>query len=446
MRNDDVTFKDLSIFSTQGSSGVVGLLDYTTTALGKKVLHKHIKNPPQSYEQLQQLQNVVKYWAANTDKWPKVITNGTLVMLEKFFEAADNLTAPPSKLMAFVSEAFQKFFNKGEYFFTQFSVSHISDFLKGCSQLVAILKEEQVPIVLQEELKAIESELSHPLVLALIAVNKDTSYREQAKLSYHARRELKNRIERLMRHYTKMDAWQAMAVATIKRGWAFPDLLPAQQLCFEAKGLMHPLLTAPQPYDIRFDNAQNFLVLTGANMSGKTTFMRSIGVAALLAHAGMGVPAKSLRTSFFSGIITNMHVEDNLVKGESYFFAEVKRMKQTAEKLLRQQPHLVLMDELFKGTNVHDAYECTKAVVTGLLNRPEHLKILSTHLYEVANHFNEREDVLFSYFVTHMVEGDNFHFNYELKEGISQDRIGFKILQKEGVLQMLNADKSSRDS
>jgi DNA mismatch repair ATPase MutS len=151
----------------------------------------------------------------------------------------------------------------------------------------------------------------------------------------------------------------------------------------------------------------------------------------------MGVPAKAMRISFLHGIITNMHVEDNILKGESYFFAEVKRMKHTAERLVQHESHLVLMDELFKGTNVHDAYECTRAVVEGLLQRPNHLMVLSTHLYEVAQHFSERKDILFAYFVTRMSEDGNYQFSYELKPGISNDRIGYRILQKEGVLDLL---------
>jgi DNA mismatch repair ATPase MutS len=151
----------------------------------------------------------------------------------------------------------------------------------------------------------------------------------------------------------------------------------------------------------------------------------------------MGVPAKSMKLSFLQGIITNMHVEDDLLKGESYFFAEVKRMKHTAEKLLQPLPHLVLMDELFKGTNVHDAYECTRAIVEGLLNRPHHMMVLSTHLYEVAQYFSSRSDIIFSYFETQMGDNENYRFSYQLKDGISNDRIGYRILQKEGVLDLL---------
>ena len=206
---------------------------------------------------------------------------------------------------------------------------------------------------------------------------------------------------------------------------------------FETEKLYHPLLLTPVPYTRNMGNKHNFLVLTGANMSGKTTFMRALGVSALLAHLGMGVPAARLRISFLQGIITNMHVEDNILKGESYFFAEVQRMKQTAEKLLQDKPHLVLMDELFKGTNVHDAYECTRGVMEGLLNHKGHLMMLSTHLYEVAREFSENKEIIFSYFVTELANDESYHFTYELKPGISNDRIGYRILQKEGVIALL---------
>jgi DNA mismatch repair ATPase MutS len=157
-----------------------------------------------------------------------------------------------------------------------------------------------------------------------------------------------------------------------------------------------------------------------------------------MAHLGMAVPATDLRMGFLHGVITNMHVEDNLLKGESYFFAEVLRMKHTATQLLQQGAHLVLMDELFKGTNVHDAYECTRAVIEGLLKHKNHLMVLSTHLYEVAHIFKDRDDIVFAYFVTNLATDGSYRFTYELKQGISDDRIGYRILQREGVIALLN--------
>ena len=437
MQNDKTTLRDLSIFTSDGSEGVFGLINRTSTQAGQDMLRKHIQQPPATYENLREVQDTVKFWSAHTDLWPKIILNGTIVMVDKFFESADNITTPPDGFTMMLNAFFQKLFNKQEYFFIQFSLSHLSDFLKGCTQLVEIADMPGVPPLLLRELNTMKDELQQRLTAQITGITKQTKYAELAQLNYKARREMKNMVSRLIHSYAKLDAWQSMAKATTEQRWVFPELLPAIPLCFEASGLSHPLLQQPVSYDIAFDKNRNFLLLTGANMSGKTTFMRSLGVGALLAHLGMGVPAKSLKISFLQGVITNMQAEDNILNGESYFFAEVQRMKQTAEKLLKREPHLVLMDELFKGTNVHDAYECTKAVIEGLLNHDNHLMILSTHLYEVAQQFSNNTGILFSYFVTTMSADGNYQFTYELKPGISNDRIGYLILQKEGVIDLL---------
>lgn len=441
MQHDKTTLNDLSIFASDGVD-VFSLIDHTSTQAGRDMLRKHIQQPPASFDALREMQDVVKFFSKHLDVWPTVISNGTLVMLEKYFETADATTAPPSGFNLLIGSLFSKLLNKNEVFFTQFSLTHIADLIKGCQQLVTLLEKDAVPDLLDRELKAIQQELEHRLTAELVLVDKKTPYKELARLNYKARREMKHAIYRLMYHYARLDAWQSMAKATLKNKWVFPELVTGTKICMEADELYHPLLSQPIPYTVSFNDQKNFMLLTGANMSGKTTFMRALGVGALLAHTGMGVPAKALRISFLQGIITNMHVEDNLMRGESYFFAEVLRVKHTAQKLLQPGSHLVLMDELFKGTNVHDAYECTRAIVEGLLQRSGHLMILSTHLYEVAQHFHDRKDILFEYFVTQMDESGNYHFSYELHEGISNDRIGYRILQKEGVIDMLKQHKA----
>lgn len=439
MQNDKTTLKDLS-FMPGGSGGLFELIDHTLTQMGRDALRKMVLSPPENFDELARVQEVVKFMTDRVAFLPPVISNGTLVMLESFFEAADHTTPPPKGFAMLFSSFFQKIFNNHDYTLNQFSVSHISDFLKGVNELVGQLEHKHIPAKLQAALEELQKEMaSHPLTKDLLAVTKHTPYKDLARLSYLARRSLKNPVYRMMKHYAKLDAWYALAKATKANGWAFPVLQPAYPVCLKASGLYHPLLQAPVTYDADFDGKHNFMMLTGANMSGKTTFMRALGVAALLAHLGMGVPAKAMEVSFLQGIITNMHVEDNIMLGESYFFAEVQRIKQTAEKLLQPQPHLVLMDELFKGTNVHDAYECTRAVVDALLQHKHHLMILSTHLYEVAQQFNETSDIIFSYFITDLTTEGHYSFTYQLKPGISNDRIGYRILQKEGVIDLLKA-------
>jgi DNA mismatch repair ATPase MutS len=436
MQNDKTTLKDLSIFTGAGED-VASLIDRTTTGAGREALRQYIRNPPDTFERLQAMQAVVRWWRDNPAHWTATISNGTLVLLEKFFDSADNESAAPAGFSMILGNVLQRLLNRNQYTFVQFSLTHISDFLKGCTELVTLLKEEALPAVLAMELKMMEGELQHPLVPLLIHVDKNTPYNTLSRLAYRARRELKNATFRLLEHYARLDAWQSMGAATTALNWNFPRLSPALPVRLEARELYHPLLPTPVPYSMSFNKEQHFLLLTGANMSGKTTFMRALGVGALLAHLGMGVPAGYMEISFLQGIITNMHVEDSLLRGESYFFAEVQRMKGTAQKISGDQPHLVLMDELFKGTNVHDAYECTRAVVEGLMRHPHHLMILSTHIHEVAHHFETRSDVLFAYFVTTMGDDGSFRFTYELRPGISNDRIGYRILLQEGVIDLL---------
>ncbi len=437
MQNDKTTLKDLSFFTADGNGGVFALIDRTTTQVGRDMLLKHLYRPADTYERLLDVQATIKFWVDNDKLWPTIILNGTIVMLEKYFDSADAATAPPTGVALALNTLFQKILNKREYFFTQFSISHLSDFFKGCTQLAAISDIPGIPAMLHRETLAIKEELNHRLTADIMDVTKQTKYAELLHLGYRARREMKGMVERLIASYARIDAWRGMARATVEHKWVFPDLQPASPVCLDTRGLRHPLLERPVAYDIKLNYNQNFLVLTGANMSGKTTFMRALGVGALLAHLGMGAPADYMRISFLHGVITNMQVEDNIHRGESYFFAEVQRMKQTAEKLLQPQPQLALMDELFKGTNVHDAYECTKAVMDGLMNHPNHLMILSTHLYEVAQQFSATADVQLAYFVTSIATDGAYEFTYELRQGISNDRIGYRILQKEGVIDLL---------
>ena len=171
-------------------------------------------------------------------------------------------------------------------------------------------------------------------------------------------------------------------------------------------------------------------------MAGKSTFIKAVGTAVFLAHLGMGVPAKSLRLSLFDGILSNINVVDDISKGESYFYNEVQRIKATVTKVSDGRKWLILVDELFKGTNVEDAMKCSSTVIEGLLKIKNSIFILSTHLYEIGEALKKYPNITFNYFET-LVQDDQLMFNYQLKEGISNDRLGYLILKNEGVVEML---------
>ena len=171
-------------------------------------------------------------------------------------------------------------------------------------------------------------------------------------------------------------------------------------------------------------------------MAGKSTFIKSIGLAVFLAHTGMGVPAQEMQLTFFDGLLSNINVVDNVVKGESYFYNEVQRIKTTITRINNGKKWLILIDELFKGTNVQDAMKCSSTVIEGLLKIRNSLFILSTHLYEIGEDLKKYPNINFRYFET-SVKDEQLEFSYQLKEGISNDRLGYLILKKEGVVELL---------
>jgi DNA mismatch repair protein MutS len=234
----------------------------------------------------------------------------------------------------------------------------------------------------------------------------------------------------------RLDAWYGMAVTRKKQDLRFPDFVDVPEPLVEAKGLYHLLLDKPVAYDVTLNKQTNFLFLTGANMAGKSTFIKSVGTAVFLAHTGMGVPAEHMRLCLFDGILSNINVIDNIAKGESYFFNEVQRIKATINKVNDGRKWLILIDELFKGTNVQDAMKCSLAVIQGLLKIKNSVFILSTHLYEIGEQLKQYPNISFNYFET-IVDADQLSFNYRLRDGISNDRLGYLILKKEGVVKML---------
>ena len=236
--------------------------------------------------------------------------------------------------------------------------------------------------------------------------------------------------------YSNMDAYQSLARVFVAEDLCFPNFTTAATAYIEATGCYHPLLETPTPYNISLEKDSNFLFLTGANMAGKSTFIKAVGISVYLAHLGMGVPAKTMELTLFDGLLSNINVMDNIIKGESYFYNEVKRIKNTIEKINDGKNWLILIDELFKGTNVEDAMKCSTAVIEGLRKIKPSLFILSTHLYEIGANLKQYANIQFKYFETNVDDGE-LVFNYQLKEGISDDRLGYLILKREGVVDLL---------
>lgn len=432
---DQKTLQDLAIFHPSG--GLFEKINLCTTLGGTAVLKKYITTPPADFESLKSLQTAVRYWSEHAEKWCEQVNNGTMLMVDKFFTATDAVAQKPSGLSLMIDKLVRNIIPGHEQSLFKFAITQVMTFVKGCADLVAQHLKADTAVYLQQLLQELQHYLAIERVQSLVQTPSDASYKTLLTLSYYTRKELKNTLFSMVAIFEQLDALRAMGMASHQHHWTFPELLPATASTFEAIELYHPLLENPIPYSLHFHPEQNFMFLTGANMSGKSTLIRSLGICAYLAHIGMAVPAKEVRISYLDTIISNMQIEDNIYKGESYFFAEVQRIKKTAQQIVQTPYNLVLMDELFKGTNVHDAYECAQAVIQALVKSKTNIMALSTHLYELGQQFEEQSNIQFKYCETTLGADQHFHFTYQLKEGVSNDRIGYIVLQKEGVLDLL---------
>ena len=435
MQVDKTTLDDLSIFHTEEELSVLHKLDFTRTAGGKEWLRLLIGTPLNDFQKVLQTQEFLKNIISIHNEWPETISNGTIMVIERFYET--RLEPIPSHPNPFNSISY-KIINGPDYSLLKYSVHHFITFVKGIHEISNLLSRNQQPSIMQTIAERMNRIMLKEKIKEILSIGdaRELNTRRMLEIGGWFRRHFKNDAFELIDLYTRLDAYYSLATACINYDLKFPKFIDSPLPHFAAKELYHLLLESPVSYDVLLNEEKNFLFLTGANMAGKSTFIKAVGIVSYMAHIGMGVPAASLELTLYDGLLSNIHMQDNIMKGESYFFNEVQRIRKTIEKISDGRKWMILIDELFKGTNVEDAMKCSTVVIEGLRKIKHTSFILSTHLYEIGVGLRQYPNIDFQYFETGM-EDEQLSFNYKLHEGISNDRLGYLILKKEGVVKLL---------
>ncbi|HSQ43657.1 MAG TPA: hypothetical protein VLM16_01595 [Ginsengibacter sp.] len=435
METDKTTLNDLAVFQHDEEFSIFHKLNFTRTVGGREKLRHIFSSSLKEIVSIQNVQKTLQLFLEKKDEWPLSISNGSVLMIHKFYESSiDQIPPRPTVSTAY----YYKIFHAPDFSLVKYSMGHAFDFIKGMQHIIKIFMKDDAP----ENLKNILEKASiliekHQLdILASKEKTSDLSMHEMLALAHYVRYHFKQNLSELIEIYYQLDAWYGMAMAVDEFKLVFPTFIISPKPDLKVKGLYHILLNKPVAYDLDLDENSNFVFLTGANMAGKSTFIKAVGGAVFLAHIGMGVPAESMELCLFDGLLSNINVVDNVAKGESYFYNEVQRIKNTILKINDGRKWLILIDELFKGTNVLDAMKCSTVVIEGLIKIKGSLFILSTHLYEIAESLKEYPNIRFKYFETN-VENEQLSFNYNLKDGISNDRLGYLILKRERVIDLL---------
>lgn len=435
MQIDKTSFSDISIFHAEEEFSIFHKLNFTRTVGGKEWLRKFFSEPHDDLQKILGTQRVIRTLMEHVNDWPTDISNGTILVMDKFMDY--NLDPVPVRPNAFNSTAY-KWLHNADYSMSKYSIPHFADFFRGLKNIAELLEELDLPKNIRIYIDRITGLLKEPPFRQLANTEKTKKFSPAENLYYvfNIRNQYRNRVIELIDIYSRLDAWYSMAMAVKTYNLSFPEFVESSSPLVDVKGLYHILIPNPVAYDLQMDPNQNFVFLTGANMAGKSTLIKSVGAAVFLAHMGMGVPAAAMKLTLFDGLLSNINVVDNIAKGESFFFNEVQRIKHTIETVNNGRKWLVLIDELFKGTNVQDAMKCSSAVIRGLIKIKNSLFILSTHLYEIGDELKQYPNISFRFFET-IVKDDQLEFSYQLKEGISNDRIGYVILKREKVVDML---------
>ncbi len=215
-----------------------------------------------------------------------------------------------------------------------------------------------------------------------------------------------------------------------KNGFTFPT--------FSEKGIdladfYHPLLQ--DPVTNVFRTKRNVVLVNGPNMSGKSTFLKAVGLCMYLAHLGIGIPAKHGEIPFLTHFSIAINRRDDLLNGYSHFMMEILNLKKVVSQASNGSNCLAIFDELFSGTNVEDAFEICKTTINGLCQFRNSIFFISTHIQKLQE--IENPDVE-TYHIDCDLIDDVPTFTYKLRKGWSEIRVGRILFEKEGLNDMLN--------
>lgn len=229
-----------------------------------------------------------------------------------------------------------------------------------------------------------------------------------------------------------------VSLATLKHNhplMVFPQI-QSEGFVFQAKNAAHPLIPfeGRVSNDIEFSNLGNFTIVTGANMAGKSTYLRTVGANMILALCGAPVCAAQMTISPIQ-LFTSIKTKDSLVKNESYFYAELLRLQAIIEELKKGKPLFIILDEILKGTNSKDKEMGSKALVKQLIELKA-TGIIATHDLQLGSLIHTFPDSIKNRCFEVDIHDDKLHFDYKLRKGISQNLNATFLMNKMGITGM----------
>ena len=432
---DKQTIRDLELFpEKRNDKSILSVYGKTATIGGRDLLYEVFSNPRSNLEYLQNRKNEILFFVAN-DCFIK-FNSGQLDYIEWYLRSR-RVPLKDNVIDAAYDSVKNKLNPDTDYNTISEGILHIIRLLVKLGEFVEEAKSFQVPTTLENDLDKIKSFIESKSLKKVLSQSDDLSFTQINKLDYFFRVSNKNAFREFLDAVYKIDILQTLSRLIRNEGFNLPEYSSGSKPIFEVEDAIHPLLSAPISNSFTFINNSNLCFITGPNMSGKSTFLKTMGVMIYLAHLGFPVPAKKLTTSIFDGLFTTINLTDNLNLGYSHFYSEVKRVKDLVIKMNSERNLFIIFDELFRGTNVKDAYDASLEIISSLAKIRDNFFFISTHILEVAENLADNDSILFRCFESDLIDQQPV-YDFKLKEGVSRERIGLLIIKNEKIIEILD--------
>lgn len=437
---DNQTIKDLEIFVDDKSvKSIFSYYNQTKTFGGKRYLHQLMKIPISDIEELKQ-RNELTQFLVKSDFRIK-INSSQFELIEHYLRL--NISPLRNNFFdALFNDISYKISPNNNYYIIKSGVQQLVFLFNHLKEKFELLSEEELPQKLNlywNHISDLFQELGYTNSCTL---KQKISFSKLNKLDNLFRKKCKTKLYEVIQLIYELDAFISLAKVARQKNLGFPDYLNAGSPLLLIDGLYHPLLKNPVSYSIKINESTNLCFLTGPNMAGKSTFLKSVGLSIYLAHVGLPIPAKKMTTSIYHGIVSTINLSDDLNKGYSHFYSEVNRIKEIAIRLKKNKRLFVIFDELFRGTNLKDAYEASLLIIKSFAKISDCTFFISTHITEVAEKLTNLSNIQFKYFDSRLVNNIPI-YEYKLENGISSERLGLYIIKNEKIIDILDSIKKN---
>lgn len=433
---DKQTLTDLEVLSDSHSqNSIIGFYNRTFTKGGKNSLIDLIQTPISDMGALNQRVDLIHYLSENP--LDLKIRSTQLDSIDYYLNLNTQLLRG-NRVDAWLQKMSYKIKPTNSYYLKDTGIRQLLFLIKALKEITTNLKDKEIPDMLSGILDQIDGFIRIGEQKELFTYQKIVGIYRLNKLDRFFRKHHKNELTKLIENVYLLDAFSSLSIVYRDKKLTLPKFNDSKKPEFKIEGLYHPLLENPVSYDIDMINDTNLCFLTGPNMAGKSTFLKSIGLSVYLSHAGFPIPAKSINLSVYRGLISTINLADNINAGYSHFYGEVRRVKEAALLIKKQKRLFVIFDELFKGTNVKDAFDASTLVIKSFAKISSSSFFISTHITEVAEELKDFPNIKFNYFDSKIVDNKPV-YNYQLEEGVSHERLGMYIIHNEQIPEILDS-------